>query len=235
MTTTNPPAGRILPLLLTLACMGLNACTSAPPFDAKAMVKEWAEFMQRDYVLRPGDEIAISVYTQPELTQQLIVAPGGSVSLLRIDEPMRLVGMSVAAASAVVQKAYAAVVVDPEVSLSMVKVSAETVYVTGEVKRDGPVAYVPGMTLSQAVAAAGGYVITAKSNDVRILRNVGTETAKTYRVDLWNALHDEAPDFLVLPGDVVFCQTSVIADVGDWITLHIARLLPFPPSAAVIP
>ncbi len=222
--------------MIALALLAACLCScSAPQFDAAAMVQEWAAFMQKDYVLRPGDEVTINVYEHEDLTQTQIVTPDGTISLRRIENPLSVGGVSVAMAQKRVQQAYADVVKEPEVSLSLSEVAASSVYVAGEVRRAGPVPYVSGMTLTQAIAEAGGYVITAKSEDVRVLRNVGSEGAKTYRVNVWDTLHDEAPDFLVLPGDVVFCQTSAIADVGNWVTLYIARLLPFPPSAAVIP
>jgi hypothetical protein len=40
-------------------------------------------------------------------------------------------------------------------------------------------------------------------------------------------LYAESPDFLLLPGDVVYAQTSTIADMGNWVELYIRRLLPF--------
>jgi hypothetical protein len=32
---------------------------------------------------------------------------------------------------------------------------------------------------------------------------------------------------LVLPGVVILCATSAIADAGNWVELYIRRLLPF--------
>ena len=49
---------------------------------------------------------------------------------------------------------------------------------------------------------------------------------RTFRVDLAGVLRAEYPDFLLLPGDVIYCQTSSIAEVGNWVELWIRRLLP---------
>ena len=40
-------------------------------------------------------------------------------------------------------------------------------------------------------------------------------------------LLEEWPDFLLLPGDVVYAQPSSIAEAGNWVELWIRRLLPF--------
>jgi len=70
---------------------------------------------------------------------------------------------------------------------------------------------------------------------VRVLRNSGKGTDKTYRVNAEQILFEASPDFLVLPGDVVFCQTSGIADAGNWVELYIRRLLPFQIGGLAVP
>src|SRR5687768_275676 len=59
--TTLPAVTITLRRLLASACLFFAACAGAPPFDAKAVATEWAAYMQRDYVLRPGDRLAIRV------------------------------------------------------------------------------------------------------------------------------------------------------------------------------
>lgn len=212
------------------------ACSSAPPFDAAAMVRDWAQYMQKDYVLRPGDRLAISVYQQPDLTQETVVAPNGSVSLRRIPDPLPAAGVTVGSFRTLVQQRYAEVPVEhAEVSVSLVEASAKSVYVAGEVQKPGVVPYVTGMTLSQALAAAGGFLITADDDDVRVLRNQPMAGPHTYRVNVEQTLYESGPDFLLLPGDVVFAQTSGIADVGNWVELYIRRVLPFQITGFSVP
>jgi len=62
---------------------------------------------------------------------------------------------------------------------------------------------------------------------VRILRVNPDGTQRTFRVNMEAVLLDEQPDFLLLPGDVVYAQTSTIADIGNWVELYIRRMLPF--------
>lgn len=222
-------------LLLLLGSSLLGACSGAPPFDAKAVVQEWAAFMDRDYVLRPGDRIAISVYEFEPLDQELTVSPTGDVSLRRVPEPLKAAGRSIAAFRRDVQATYAKIVQQAEVSVTLIEVAVQTVYVAGEVRDPGAIPYVTGMTLTQAIAAAGGFDITVKWSDIRVLRNRGRESDKTYRVNTDAILFDGSPDFLLLPGDVVWAQTSAVADAGNWVDLYIRRLLPFPIAGVAIP
>ena len=212
-----------------------TACTSAPPFDAETMVKDWMQFMQSDHVIRPGDQLAVTVYQADELTQEVTVAPTGIVHLRRLPKPIRAIGTTVGTFRRQVQEAYAEVLQVAEVSVSLTQASVNAVYVAGEVLRPGPVAYAPGMTLTQSVAAAGGFDITAKDSDVRILRNEPGRAPRTFRVNAEDIFFEQGQDFLVLPGDVVFCQTSGIADVGNWVELYIRRILPFQLTGATVP
>lgn len=211
----------------------LAACSSAPPFDAKAVATEWAAYMQRDYSLRPGDRLSVQV-SQPgsatadgDVLQEIIVSPTGTIDLRRLPAPLQVSGRSVGAVRTLVQDAYKKEFTNPRVSVSLMEAAAQSIYVCGEVLRPGPVPFQAGLTMTQAIAAAGSFNITIKESDVRILRIAPDGTQRTFRVNLSSVLFDEQPDFLLLPGDVVYCQTSGIADVGNAVDLYVRRLLPF--------
>ena len=191
--------------------------------------------MDQDYILRGGDKITVSIFNNEELSQELIVAPNGMVALKRLPNPLRASGKTIGAFRREVQAAYAKFLNNPEVTVSLTEAALRSVYVAGEVKQPGPVPYVQGMILSQVIAAAGGLDITAKWSDVRVLRNNGRGRDHTYRVNADTILHDGTPDFLVLPGDVVYAQTSGIADVGNWVELYIRRILPVPITGLAVP
>lgn len=220
------------PLKLSLLAL-LAACTSAPPFDAKAVALEWAAYMQRDYSLRPGDRLAVQV-SQPgadtpdsDVAQEVIVSPTGTIDLRRLPAPLQVAGRSVGAVRTLVLDAYKQEFTNPRVSISLLEAAAQSVYVCGEVLRSGPVPFQAGLTMTQAIASAGSFHFTAKESDVRILRIAPDGTQRTFRVDMQSVLLDEQPDFLLLPGDVVYCQTSTIADLGNLVDLYVRRLLPF--------
>jgi polysaccharide export outer membrane protein len=215
-----------------------TSCAGAPPFDAKAVAMEWQSYMQRDYSLRPGDKLIVRVLGLPstagatpavdEGTQQVIISPTGTVDLNRLPGPLQLAGKTVGAARTSITEAYiAANVKDPRVSVTLAEASVQTVYVAGEVGTAGAIPYRPGMTVTQAIAAAGSFRITVKESDIRVLRINPDGTQRTFRVNVSDVLYSEYPDFLLLPGDVVFAQTSTIADMGNWVELYIRRLLPF--------
>jgi protein involved in polysaccharide export with SLBB domain len=219
----------------TVACTALPfvlAACAAPPFDAKAVALEWAAFMQRDYSLRPGDKLTVRVDLGAEPREQandqeVVVSPTGTIDLRLLPAPVQVAGRSIGAVRTLVSDEYRKQFANPRVSVNLREAALQSVYVSGEVARGGAQPYQTGMTMTQAVAAAGGFAITVKESDVRVLRINSDGTQRTFRVNMAAVLRDEQPDFLLLPGDIVYCQTSTIADLGNLVELYIRRLLPF--------
>jgi polysaccharide export outer membrane protein len=212
-------------LLLTLGLV-LAGC-GAPQYPLRAIVQEWADYLQQDHALVPGDVLTISVWEFPDLTQEVTVTPTGTVNLKRIAEPVRAVGLTMARFRKSVEDLYKPLVANAEVSVTLKTPSVQTVFVMGEVTRPGVIPWTSNMTLARAVAAAGGFEITAKTSDVLVVRAERNGAPRTIRVNLNDILDGGSVDFLLLPGDVVHAQTSAVADAGNFVELYIRRLLPF--------
>lgn len=226
----------LAPIVALCLLLLAGACSSAPPFDARAVATEWVAYMQRDYVLRPGDRLSVRVEQfaagqtgeSRDAVQEVVVSPTGTVDLRQLPAPLAVGGKSVGATRTMIFEAYKNVfTIDPRISVSLVEAATQSVYVCGEVFRPGPVPYQPAMTMTQAIASAGSFIHTVKHSDVRILRINQDGTQRTFRVNMDAVLLDQQPDFLLLPGDVVYAQTSGIADAGNLVDLWIRRLLPF--------
>lgn len=80
-------------------------------------------------------------------------------------------------------------------------------YVTGEVRIPGPKPYnAAGVTVTQAISAAGGPTEFARKSRVQLKRANGT----TIRVDYDKAVRDSKLDLKVFPGDSVHIPRRVI-------------------------
>jgi len=224
-------------LFASVMALLLAACASAPPFDAKAVAMEWAAYMQRDYIVRAGDSLSIRVDLPSSGSEQgdrgsdnvqaVIVSPTGTIDLRRLPGPLQVAGKSVSEVRTLVLEAYKREFTEVRIGVQLTEAAAQSVFVAGEVRDPGAIAYQPGMTMTQAIAMAGSFQVTVKHNDIRILRVNSDGTQRTFRVNMLDVLYDEQPDFLLLPGDVIYCQTSSIAEVGNWVELWVRRLLPF--------
>jgi protein involved in polysaccharide export with SLBB domain len=214
--------------------------------DYTAMAAELVNYMQTDYVLRPGDEVTIRIdsssveNTELVRAQSFAVPQSGVILLAKLKKPIQAVGVPIRLFNSDVQTAYDEDLFNDEiavVTVSLTRPSASSVFVFGEVSRPGVIPYTPSMSLTQAIASAGGPYISAKLTDVRVIRGSSDRGSapRTIRVNVNSVLHDEAPDFLLLPGDVVYAQRKWIADVANTLHLSLWRLTPLSVPIAVPP
>jgi len=128
----------------------------------------------RSYPLPPGDALSLQVWGEPDLFQEVLIAPDGTFSF-------PLIG-SVAAAGRnadeiedeMVQR-LDKFVSDANVTLSVVKTSGNVIYVLGQVTRPGQFLMPGHFNVTQALSVAGGMTPFASVNDIRILRDRGGE------------------------------------------------------------
>ncbi|MCA8951662.1 MAG: polysaccharide biosynthesis/export family protein [Planctomycetes bacterium] len=219
---------------LVVLALALGACSAAPPFDARAVATEWVAYMQRDYVLRPLDRLSVRVDQLAgssgdarDNVQEVIVSPTGTVDLRRLPGPLQVGGKSMSAARTMIIEAYKQEFSEPRISVSLTEAAVQSVYVCGEVRAAGAIPFQPGMTMTQAIAAAGSFHYTVNHDHIRIIRISPDGTQRNFQVNMEAVFRGEQPDFLLLPGDVIYCETSGIADAGNWVDLWIRRLLPF--------
>jgi protein involved in polysaccharide export with SLBB domain len=142
------------------------------------------------YVLGSGDRLRIIVYGEPDLSGEFEIDANGAISL-------PLVGVVAASNQTIrgleraITKKYDEYVRDPRVSLQVILY--RPFFILGEVKQPGQYSFIPGMTVKNAVALAGGYTIRGGPRGISIQR--ATDKGK-----------GEQPgneDIPVYPGDTV--------------------------------
>ncbi|MCK4232025.1 SLBB domain-containing protein, partial [candidate division WOR-3 bacterium] len=84
--------------------------------------------------------------------------------------------------------------------------SEQFVYVTGELKKPGPVIYNEAFTLNQYLGQAGGFSSTANLGAIRVIYPDG----RTRRAH---------PDMQLEPGATIFVPRKPLYDVRDWVGL----------------
>ena len=169
-------------LLLPLFLAGCAQTSSVPVRSA----------MGKDgYVLDSGDTLRLIVYGQEELSGEFTIDPSGRISVPLIKD-ITASGMTVTqledAITARLQPKY---LKDPRVSVEVLEY--RSVYILGEVRTPGKYAYVPNMTILQAVAMAGGHTYRASENKAKVTR-LENDLLKTYTVDT---------NTMVRPGDTI--------------------------------
>lgn len=163
-----------------------------------------------------GDLLDITIYDNPDLSQEVRVETGGFVNLNLLG-PAKLGGMTAQQAGDWMAARYSAkkYLINPQVTVLIKEYSTQGVSVTGEVNHPGVYPVLASRSALDAISLAGGFTPLADTR-VTIKHRSGGEERVT--VDLKAdeagvALDDNA---IVYPGDlVVVPRAGVVYVMGD--------------------
>lgn len=147
------------------------------------------------------DELSISVWHEPELSQQVVVRPDGMITLPLLND-IKVAGLTMEEMQSLLTEKLKAVVNDPQVTVSVKAVKSRRVFLVGNVTKQG--VYVLGghMTVLELIAEAGGLGPFAKGNSIYVLRK---DNGKEIRLPFSykKALSGKGVNPELLPGDMV--------------------------------
>lgn len=167
-----------------------------------------------EYRLQRSDVLEVKYRYTPEFDQTLSVAPDGRVSLVGL-------GGFVAAGLTVDQFREKVVslsterLVKPVVTVVLKEFEKPHVYVEGEVNLPGRVEFRSEISITDAIAMAGGFKNSGKQSQVLLLRRVDGEHASTRVVDLKKLVADRRLEEAVelRPGDVIYVPQNTLSKV----------------------
>jgi len=129
------------------------------------------------YVIGPEDTLQITVWKEPTLSGTVPVRPDGRISMVLLGD-LPAAGMTPMHLAADISQRLKKYIQDPSVSVVVLAVNSQRVFIIGEVGHVGAVSMTAGMTPLQAIAAAGGLSPFAHSKSIYILRGTGAAQKK---------------------------------------------------------
>lgn len=175
----------VLPFAAILATGG---CTSSGALPPPSFATDASQSMVREYHLRVGDKIKVTVFGEEQISGTYEVNSLGQVSLPLIGEA-NAKGLSRAQFRDAIRAKYAqGYLVNPKITVQVT--NYRPVFVHGEVKNGGEFSFKSGLKIRDAIAMAGGYTYRADKSFVVIVR----EGYPAARLRLPSAVE-------VLPGD----------------------------------
>jgi polysaccharide export outer membrane protein len=179
---TAPPA-------TTVAPAATSSANYAGPIDASR------------YTIGPEDSLQVTVLKEPTLSGTFPVRPDGMISLVLVGD-LPAAGLTPMALSNDISQRLKKYIQDPVVTVVVLGVNSQRIFMVGEVGHVGPVMLTPGMTPLQAIVTAGGLSQFANSKKIYILRTVnGKQEKMPFNYKL--ALKGENPGITLLPGDTI--------------------------------
>lgn len=140
------------------------------------------------YQLGEGDEIAIQVFDEPDLTMDARVGASGSINYSYLGDITVAGKTTVQLEQHITGLLRDGYLVSPSVNVSVREY--RPFYISGEVRQPGSYPYQPGLTLNKAIALAGGLTDRASSRRIFISKPDGDE----FRA---------GPSQAVAPGDTI--------------------------------
>jgi len=122
-----------------------------------------------EYAIQPGDVLQVSVWKEEDLTQQVIVRPDGRISFPLAGE-IKAAGKSVENLRELLSERLKKYIPDPVVTVSVIQLTGNTIYVIGKVNRPGAFPIARNVDVMQALTLAGGTSTYASLNNIKILR-----------------------------------------------------------------
>jgi len=129
------------------------------------------------YVIGPEDTLQITVWKEPTLSGTVPVRPDGRISMVLLGD-LPAAGMTPMHLAADIAQRLKKYIQEPSVSVVVLAVNSQRVFIIGEVGHVGAVSMTAGMTPLQAIAAAGGLSPFAHSKSIYILRGTGAAQKK---------------------------------------------------------
>ncbi len=182
------------------------------------------------YRLGPEDVISVSVFGQDRYSRSgIAIPPSGRISLALIPGGLFVNGKTVDEVSELIKKRYDEYIIDPEVTVSLDKAASYRYSIIGDVGQPGIRLMNRRMTVTEAIAEAGGVLGTGDRSRVVLLRRQADNTLAAIPVNVAAIYKGKAPDSTYLiPGDQIVVPgnkwKSVQKFLGMAQTLSFARI-----------
>jgi polysaccharide export outer membrane protein len=157
-----------------------------------------------DYTIQAGDVLAISVWREQDLQQEVVVRPDGKFSFPLVGD-IAAQDQSVEAVRQQIATRIESYIPDAVVTVQVRQTAGNVVYVVGQVNRPGMFVMQRAVDVMQALAMAGGAGTYANVNKIRVLRRDenGVERSIPFNYGDVASGDDVSQNLVLRPGDVV--------------------------------
>lgn len=184
--------GAFRALLQAVVWLGLIGAAQAQPAAAPAR-----------YEVQAGDVLQVSVWREPELTQQVLVRPDGGFSFPLAGD-VSAVGKTVEELRLELIERLSRFFSDLVVTVAVLEIKGNKIYVIGQVNQPGEFIVNPRVDVMQALSLAGGTTAFASPSQIFVLRRDNEQQRRLpFNLDAVLRGRDLEQNVLLRSGDVV--------------------------------
>jgi polysaccharide biosynthesis/export protein len=173
------------------------------------------------YRICRDDVLMLSFPLSPELNQKVIVQPDGFISLQSAGY-VHVEGLTVDGVVEAVKKAYAGTLNNPIVDVDLADFQKPFFVVLGQVGKPGQYDLRYDITVTQAIAVAGGFASSGKTQ-VLLYRAVSSNWAEVRELKINDILKGKniSEDVHLRPGDMIFVPEKAITKFQRYVPYSI--------------
>jgi len=162
-----------------------------------------AQAPESSYRIGPNDVLNIFVWKEADLTRDVTVMPDGNITYPLIGE-ITAQGRTATEIKKTITDKLQNYVTAPEVTVIVKESRSQVIYTVGKLLRPGPYPLAPGMTVMQALSAAGGFAEWADPKSIMIVRREGgKETQLRFNYKEFTSGENLQQNILLNPGDTI--------------------------------
>jgi len=178
------------------------------------------EFQQRypRYKIEAGDQFDVAFDLAPEFNQTVTVQPDGYVTLRGVGD-VHVQGQTVPELTQSLRTAYSKILNDPIMSISLKDFEKPYFIADGQVGKPGKYELRGDMTLTEAIAVAGGFQDSAKHSQVLLFRKLNDQwtEAKLFNIKQMEKQGNLKEDPFLHPGDMLFVPKNTFSKFKQFI------------------
>jgi len=172
------------------------------------------------YRIRSSDVIDLSFRFTPEFNQEVTVQPDGYIQARGLANDVYVQGLTVSEMTTALEKAYANILNQPEISVMLKDFDRPYFVAGGLVGKPGKYDLRGTTTATQAVAMAGGFADGAKNSQVVLFRRSNTDDWVEVKVlNLKEVLKGKNlnEDTVLQPGDMLYVPKSTWSKIEKFL------------------
>ncbi len=205
-------ASLLVMLVSALVSIGAEANSQAESDGVISVARD----RRSDYVLQPQDSLRVFIFQHDDLNRQMDsvqVSPEYSISLPLVGT-ISVRGLTTRQAEGIIRQAFDRdYLVNPQVSVVVVKYAERSVNVLGQVGKPDRVPFPQekGLTIIEAITLAGGPTRLADLKRVKLTRKQSDSETVVEEIDVSSMMNKGGKDAVQLKtGDVIFVPERVI-------------------------
>ena len=212
--------------------IGIPACSpvpTLPPAPVKPAEDTGRVSALPPYQIQVGDILDVRLMLNPELNEEVTVRPDGHISTTVVHDELAY-GRTVPDLTDALTHDYGHELRNPRLSVVLKSFAPTRIYVGGEVTNPGEFITVgPTLTLSQAIARAGGLkMMTGDEDKVFIIRRGPNDVPQFLSARVQDVMwgKDPASDIRLAPYDVVYVPRAGVAEVYRFLNQYLLAFVP---------